>query len=141
MRLNGNMSASAIPSSTDSTSSNSNLESANDFAAFQTQPINLSKVKEESAHAPQTNNANNEVPLDLSNRKSSSEKKEQHQQQQVHTVNSLYSSTVNKITNNFNSSNDFNGTFALFLFLLLLFLRVVKSGTTKLWNLNKKEII
>jgi hypothetical protein len=85
-----------------SNSSNSSLDDVNDFSSSsfcQNQPINLSKIKEESLC--------NDAPLDLSNRKV--EKKIS--QENFHTVNSLYSTTINRNANTF---SDLNGKWKLY---------------------------
>jgi len=79
-----------------SNSSNSSLDDVNDFSSSsfcQNQPINLSKIKEETL--------SNDAPLDLSNRKV----EKRITQENFHTVNSLYSTTINRNANTFSDLN------------------------------------
>ena len=103
VRVNANNANILTSSQVNANSDEINYSSTSQFC--QNQPINLSKIKEESNPA-----YNNETPLDLSNRKFPTEKK---MQEQVHTVNSLHSSSLN--LNNFslksNIANDLTSAF------------------------------
>ena len=97
IRLNAPVSPTLVTPQNSSTSScnssNSSLDDTNDSSFCQNQPINLSKMKEDIL--------TNDAPLDLSNRKV--EKKIS--QENVHTVNSLYSTTINRNTSSFSDLN------------------------------------